>query len=170
MTWKLVLLRNHEFLKPLYAKKIEKRNKEFLESRIDEIDSGFDLFVPPSNTEDGNWYVGANTTLFIPLGIKLASYPNASSEISRPYTIHPRSSIWKNKPIRLANCTGIIDAGYRGELGIALDNIRNKPFKIEKGWRLVQACSNDLLPFKVKFVNELNETRRGEGGFGSTGQ
>jgi hypothetical protein len=70
MTWKLVLVRNHEFLKPLYAKKIEKRNKEFLESRIDEIDSGFDLFIPPSSTEDGNWYVGGNTTLFIPLGIK----------------------------------------------------------------------------------------------------
>ena len=170
MTWKLLITRNESFLRPLYKQKIEQREKEFMENRIDEIDSGFDLFIPPSGTENGNWYIGPNTTLFIPLGIKLVRYSSTGSFIAKPYKVHPRSSIWKGKPIRLANCTGIIDAGYRGELGIALDNIRNTPFVVEKGWRLVQACSPDLMPFKVEFTDKLNETKRGEGGFGSTGQ
>lgn len=170
MTWRLMIIRDHEFLKPLYEKNILKRKKEFMESRIDEIDSGFDLFIPPSKTTEGNWYIGGKTTLFIPLGIKLVRYDSPGAPLSKPYTVHPRSSIWKGKPVRLANCTGIIDAGYRGELGIALDNIRDTPFIIEKGWRLVQACRPDLIPFTVEFSQQLNETKRGEGGFGSTGQ
>jgi deoxyuridine 5'-triphosphate nucleotidohydrolase len=170
MTWKLLIIRNESFLRPLYEKKIKDREKDFIENRTDEIDSGFDLFIPPSETEDGNWYICPNTTLFIPLSIKLVRYSSEGSDITKPYKIHPRSSIWRGKPIRLSNCTGIIDAGYRGELGIALDNIRDTLFVVEKGWRLVQACSPDLMPFKVRFTDKLNETGRGESGFGSTGQ
>jgi dUTP pyrophosphatase len=170
MTWLLNIIKNEEFLRPLYKQKIERREEEFNNLGTQDIDSGFDLFVPPCpDTEDGNWKVPGNKTLFIPMGIKLVRYKDGH-EFSSPYIIHPRSSIWKNKPIRLANCAGIIDAGYRGELGIAFDNIGSNSFVVEKGWRLVQACEPNLEPFKVAFIDHLDDTVRGEGGFGSSGQ
>jgi deoxyuridine 5'-triphosphate nucleotidohydrolase len=170
MTWLLNIIKNEEFLRPLYKQKIEQRKEEFEYLGTQDIDSGFDLFVPPCpETEDGNWKVPGNKTLFIPMGIKLVRYKDGQ-EFSSPYIIHPRSSIWKNKPIRLANCAGIIDAGYRGELGIAFDNIGLYSFVVEKGWRLVQACEPNLEPFKVEFIDHLDDTVRGEGGFGSSGQ
>jgi dUTPase len=80
------------------------------------------------------------------MGIKLVKYAEGwgGDCVSFPYFIFPRSSIWK-KPLRLANSTGIIDSGYRGEIGVALDNIRDEPFVIEKGWRL----DNNLFKSKL---------------------
>ena len=74
----------------------------------------------------------------------------------------------------MANSVGIIDSGYRGNI---MAKVRNIPFnssddlnyKIEEGTRLFQICAPDLSPFKVRLVNELSTTSRGEGGFGSTG-
>jgi dUTP pyrophosphatase len=88
------------------------------------------------------------------------------------YYLYPRSSLSKT-PLRLANSVGIIDAGYRGNLIVALDHI-NRDYKneetytIENGTRLVQICSPSLESFDFKLVNELSETKRGAGGFGST--
>jgi dUTP pyrophosphatase len=171
--WKLLIIDDNEFLKNLYNNQISKTNEKFKNHLESELDSGFDLYIPEChNSSDGNWTVKGNSTIFIPLGIKLVRYLDNTDncKYSLPYMIHPRSSIWKNKPIRLANSTGIIDAGYRGELGVALDNIRPDDFTIEKGIRVVQACSPDLRPFSVTFTNSLNTTLRGENGFGSTGR
>ena len=172
MDWKLQLIRDHHFLGPLYDESIANRTRQFanFKNEIHQIDSGFDLFIPSClESNDSNWHIPGNSTCFIPLGIKLVRYSNESTGESRPFYIYPRSSIWK-KPVRLSNNTGIIDAGYRGELGIALDNIRSEPFVVERGWRLVQACSPGLMPFIVSYTDTLNNTVRGEGGFGSTGQ
>ena len=179
MAWRLLIIdENNHYLKGLYENQIKSNDEKWLKQKYYELDSGFDLFVPKCpDSEDGNWRVQGKSTIFISLGIKLVKFsgtwdPNVDEsklEYSMPYVVHPRSSIWK-KPLRLANSTGIIDAGYRGELGIALDNIKSEEFVIEKGWRLVQACSPDLSPFKVKITTSLNDTVRGEGGFGSTGQ
>ena len=79
-----------------------------------------------------------------------------------------RSSTIKS-PLRLANSIGIIDAGYRGNVIAAVDNISNEDYIIEKGTRLFQLCSPDLEPITYELVNSLNETSRGTGGFGSTG-
>lgn len=182
MAWRLLIIdENDTYLKSLYETQIHKNDEKWRNNKYYELDSGFDLFVPTCpDTEDGNWVVEAKKTIFIKMGIKLVKFDSmyllnddddceSKLEYSCPYMIHPRSSIWK-KPLRLANSTGIIDAGYRGELGVALDNISDNSFVIEKGWRLVQACNPDLSPFKVKITNSLNETIRGENGFGSTGQ
>lgn len=172
MTWKLLVINDDPYLKALYEKQIIDVKNQWASGKYYELDSGFDLYIPQCpDTEDGNWVIQPNTTKFIPLGIKLVKYGEGwgGGCVSFPYFIYPRSSIWK-KPLRLANSTGIIDAGYRGELGIALDNIRDEPFVIEKGWRLVQACNTNLSPFLVEFTDSLDETERGEGGFGSTGQ
>jgi dUTP pyrophosphatase len=85
----------------------------------------------------------------------------------------PRSSISK-MPLRLANSVGIIDAGYRGNLIAAVDNIdKATVYNVAPDTRLFQICSPDLSVFlKVEVVDVIpgGPTLRGEGGFGSTGK
>ena len=87
------------------------------------------------------------------------------------YFLYPRSSTGTKTPLRLANSIGIIDAGYRGNYIAAFDNIREPVFTVERLQRLVQICPPNLTyPMRVELVEELEETDRGAGGFGSTGK
>ena len=91
------------------------------------------------------------------------------------YSVH-RSSIAKT-PLRLSNNVGIIDSGYRGNLGAFVDNIHRSKgcdtsWTVEKHTRLFQICGPNLEPIEVEIVdseNDLGKTSRGTGGFGSTG-
>ena len=95
--------------------------------------------------------------------------PEAGEPISQPFYIYPRSSIGKT-PLRLANSVGIIDAQYRGNIIVQVDNISDDPYNIKKGQRLFQICSQDLTPFEnIKIVDSLLNTERGAKGLGSTG-
>jgi dUTP pyrophosphatase len=96
------------------------------------------------------------------------------------FYVHPRSSLSKT-PLRLANSTGIIDAGYRGHLIGMLDCLFNDPscdakfdYYAEAYTRLLQICGPNLMPIYVKIVNSVEElgpsTSRGDGAFGSTGK
>ena len=84
------------------------------------------------------------------------------------YYLYPRSSISKT-PLRLANSIGIIDSGYRGNIMAAVDNISDEPYQVQKGQRLFQICGRYLEPIELQLVEELSDTERGNGGFGSTG-
>ena len=64
---------------------------------------------------------------------------------------------------------GLIDSTYRGTLKVPLDNPTSSPYTIKKNTRMFQLADPNLVPFEVKRVKELDETARGEGGFGSTG-
>ena len=87
----------------------------------------------------------------------------------KAYYLFPRSSISKT-PLRMSNSIGLIDGGYRGEIMASCDNIKDFNFKIEKGQRLFQLVAVDSSPISYKVVDELSETTRGQGGFGSTGK
>ena len=119
-------------------------------------DAGIDLFV----TEDQTIQPGE--TARIHLGIACENAEN------KPYLLMPRSSISKT-PLRQCNSIGLIDAGYRGEIMAAVDNIKDKSFTLETGQRLFQLVAMDGSPIHFELVDELTETDRGEGGFGSTG-
>ena len=80
----------------------------------------------------------------------------------------PRSSISKT-PLRLCNSVGLIDAGYRGEIMAAVDNIKKEDYTIEYGARLFQIVAMDGSPLTFELVSELSKTKRGFDGFGSTG-
>jgi dUTP pyrophosphatase len=154
-----------EYLGPKYNIQLSEREESW-GSGYD--DSGFDLFIPYNkDTVDGTWVFPGNSTIRIPLGIKVI---RGSCEYGTfPYYIYVRSSISKT-PLRLANNQGIIDAGYRGELIIALDNISPIKWTLYPGTRLVQSCMPSLSPFNVSLVDkDFDDTERGEGGFGSTG-
>ena len=104
-----------------------------------------------------------------------ASYEGAMErEISHyepsPYYLYARSSVSK-RGIILVNSVGIIDSGYRGPLMAAFYNTKKEPVTIESGDRIVQICMPDLsYDFSVTLVDSLDETERGEGGLGSTGE
>lgn len=83
--------------------------------------------------------------------------------------IRPRSGLAAKKGITVLNAPGTIDADYRGEVGVILVNLSNQDFTISDGDRIAQMVIAKYEYTKWEEVNVLNETSRGEGGFGSTG-
>ena len=81
----------------------------------------------------------------------------------------PRSSMSKT-PLRCANSVGIIDADYRGELSIAYENVSCSDYMIFRGDRIAQLIIVPVAMVDVVEVDELTETERGAGGYGSTGK
>jgi len=138
-------------------------------------DSGFDLFIPQNHVSisEGNYLVGHNETKLIDLGIQCAAYHyvNFTSKVPapQPFCVYARSSIYKT-PFRLANNVGIIDSGYRGNLKAAFDNVTDGRAALTPYTRLLQICMPNLVPFQIEIVDELDNTSRGAGGFGSTGK
>ena len=140
-------------------------------------DSGFDIYTPK-----GRERINPGETRLVNLEIQCAAYKivcdgDTCQRIPSAFYMYPRSSIYKT-PLRLANNTGIIDSGYRGNLMGAFDNIRRPGSSHpDSTWsqelnmyrRMLQICMPDLSPFKVEIVETLEDTSRGAGGLGSTG-
>ena len=120
-------------------------------------DAGLDLFIIDALT------IAPGETVLI------KSHIACENTDGMPYLLMPRSSISKT-PLRQCNSVGLIDAGYRGEIMAAVDNIKEIPFTVEPGQRLFQLVSMDGGPISFEIVSELSTTDRGQGGFGSTGK
>ena len=99
----------------------------------------------------------------IPTGFKMALPRGFEAQI------RPRSGLALKKGITLPNSPGTIDADYRGEVGIILMNAGEETFTIERGDRIAQMVIAPVLQARWNEVESLDETARGEGGFGSTG-
>lgn len=84
--------------------------------------------------------------------------------------IIPRSSIGAKTPLRLSNSVGLIDSGYRGELGVLYDNIGDEPYVINAGDRIAQLLVMPSYRFQAKVVDVLADSDRGETGFGDSGK
>lgn len=83
--------------------------------------------------------------------------------------VRPRSGLALKKGITVLNSPGTVDADYRGEIGVILVNLSNEEFVIENGERIAQLVIAKHERAEWLEVNELSETSRGAGGFGSTG-
>jgi|TARA_B100000787_G_C16158821_1_gene280345 dUTP pyrophosphatase len=83
--------------------------------------------------------------------------------------IRPRSGLALKNGITVLNSPGTIDADYRGEIKIILINHSNNNFIVTNGMRIAQMVVTQFTRIELIEVNELSETDRGEGGFGSTG-
>jgi dUTP pyrophosphatase len=104
------------------------------------------------------------TRALIPTGIKI--------EIPFGYAgfIQPRSGLAINKGIGILNSPGLIDSGFRGEINVILINLDdNNLFEIKKGDKICQLVIQKVENVVISIVDELNESDRGSGGFGSTG-
>ena len=119
-------------------------------------DAGLDLFI----MED--LIIPAGKTMALKLQISCAT------ATGQPYYLIPRSSISKT-PLRMSNSIGLIDGGYRGEIIAMVDNIKTVDYTVTAGDRLFQLVAMDGAPITFELVEELGDTSRGSGGFGSTG-
>jgi dUTP pyrophosphatase len=84
--------------------------------------------------------------------------------------IRPRSGLAFKHGITVLNTPGTIDSDYRGEIKVLLINHSNEEFEIKKGDRIAQAVVAPVIQAEIVEVEELSDTTRGEGGFGSTGK
>jgi dUTP pyrophosphatase len=99
----------------------------------------------------------------IPTGLRIALPEGFELQV------RPRSGLALKHGITLPNSPGTIDEDYRGELGVIVLNAGTEPFTVERGARIAQAVVAPVVRASWLEVPALPETRRGEGGFGSTG-
>ena len=121
--------------------------------------SGMDLAA----NIDANINIDPGKTAVIPTGLAL-SIPKGF-EIQ----IRPRSGLAAKQKISVLNTPGTIDADYRGEIKVILINLGQDSFRVEKGLRIAQMVVCPIVQAQLKEVDDLSETDRGKGGFGSTG-
>lgn len=100
----------------------------------------------------------------VPTGLYIALPAGTEAQI------RPRSGLALKKGITVLNSPGTIDADYRGEIGIILINLSQEPFVIQDGERIAQMVIARYEQARWKPVDFLEETERGEGGFGHSGQ
>lgn len=84
--------------------------------------------------------------------------------------VFPRSGWATKKGLTLANCVGVIDEDYRGTIGVALHNQSNTQQVVRHNDRVAQMAIIPFIKCEFDIVDELDDTERGEGGFGSTGE
>lgn len=83
--------------------------------------------------------------------------------------IFPRSGLATKYGIQLQNCVGVIDSDYRGEVKVAMLNAGRSPFRVDPGMRIAQMIIMPIQTVELEVSEELSDTERGTGGFGSTG-
>lgn len=100
----------------------------------------------------------------IPTGLFIALPEGTEAQV------RPRSGLAAKHGISVLNAPGTIDADYRGEVGVILVNLSNLPFTVNPGERVAQMVIARYEKIDWEEVEVLDETARGEGGFGSTGR
>ena len=103
------------------------------------------------------------STAIIPTGLAVSIPKNFEIQI------RPRSGLAAKNQISVLNTPGTIDADYRGELKVILINLGAKSFLVENGARIAQMVLCPVVKANLKEVKTLEDTKRGSGGFGSTG-
>ena len=121
--------------------------------------AGYDLFVDT----DKEIQIAPHQTAMLPTGLAM--------EIPEGYFggIFARSGLSSKEGLRPANCVGVVDADYRGEIGVILINLSNEAQTIEPGERICQMVIARHEQPKLIEVEVLGETERGAGGFGHSG-
>ncbi|USG61349.1 dUTP diphosphatase [Sneathiella marina] len=112
---------------------------------------------------DGTVEIPPGGRALVPTGLKIALPEGFEAQI------RPRSGLALKNGITLPNSPGTIDADYRGELGIILLNTGEETFNIKRGDRIAQMIVSPVIQAGWHEMENLGETARGEGGFGSTG-
>ena len=144
-------------------------------TKAHDTDAGFDLYAYCPDATFYSWESGCqlnvkgvkvrpNETYKFHTGIKMA--------IPDGYWggIYARSGLATNCGLRPANCVGVIDSSYRGEIIVAIHNDSNETQLVHNGDRIAQLVIQKVEPTVFEEVSELDETSRGESGFGGSGK
>lgn len=124
--------------------------------------AGYDLYAAPTEWEELT--IPPHSTTKVETGIAVA--------IPDGYfgAIYARSGLATKQGLRPANCVGVIDSDYRGEVVVALHNDTNSDKVYHRGDRIAQLIIQKYAPVEWNVVDELSDTDRGDGGFGHTGK
>ena len=147
---------------------------EQLKIKIKKIFGAEDLPLPSYQTEhsagmdllaavDGELVVPSGKWALVPTGISI------ELPVGYEAQVRPRSGLAAKHGISLVNAPGTVDADYRGEIKVILINFGEEPFIIKRGDRIAQMVINEVVRAELVHVEELNGTKRGDGGFGHTG-
>ena len=112
---------------------------------------------------DSNFIINSNETKLITTGIALQINKGWEAQI------RPRSGLSYKHGLLILNSPGTIDSGYRGEIKIVIKNAMSDAFKINKGTRIAQIAIRQVPNITFLEKDSLDDTKRGDGGFGSTG-
>lgn len=133
--------------------------------------SGIDLLIPKQHIIEPTYLSESGCGTKIPLGIYCEMISPQNRNVA--FDIRSRSSMGLRTPFRLSNSQGLIDAGYRGELCIIVDNVSCKVQTIETQSKLVQislgSLEHNITVKVVDYFEDLSVSRRGNNGFGSSG-
>ena len=124
-----------------------------------ESSSGMDLLAAISETIT----IKAGERKLVPAGISIALSKGFEAQI------RPRSGLALKNGITVLNTPGTVDCDYRGEICVILINHSDQDFTITRGMRIAQMVIAAYQKVEIKEVDDLDETKRGSGGFGSTG-
>ena len=131
-----------------------------LPSYATELSAGMDLRA----SLDAPITLGPLERALVPTGLYIALPPGFEAQV------RPRSGLAAKHGITVLNTPGTIDADYRGEVKVILVNLSDTPFEIVPGERIAQMVVAKCEKVEWEEVDSLDETVRGEGGFGSTGK
>lgn len=138
--------------------KIKVLDKNCIPKKAHSIDAGFDV---KARTE---FVIPPKETVMIPTGLCV------EIPVGMVGLLFPRSSISKT-PLRMCNSVGVIDSGFTGEIKVPLQNTHhNLMVSVNQYERIAQLVILPLADISLEIVDELDDTERGEGGFGSTGR
>ena len=143
----------------IHVKYKKLRETAVVPSYQSELAAGMDLYSANENIIT----IEVGEIAMIPLGFAMALPDNYEAQV------RPRSGIASKFGVTLPNAPGTIDADYRGECCVPLINHGSEPFTVEPNMRIAQMIIAPVVQAKFEIVEELDETVRGAGGFGSTG-
>lgn len=141
------------------VKRLENSNGLELPNYATEGAAAMDLLA--ANYDD--IIISAGGTALVPTGLCI-ELPSMYE-----FQVRPRSGLALKNSVTVLNSPGTVDADYRGEIGIILINHSNKDFIVERGMRIAQGLIQPVFHANLIEVDELSDTERGSGGFGSTG-
>jgi dUTP pyrophosphatase len=121
--------------------------------------AGFDLRA----AVDGEVVLRPGERLLVPTGIVLEIPPGWEGQV------RPRSGLALRHGIGIVNAPGTIDSDYRGEVGVILVNLGEAPWSVSRGDRIAQLVISRVEPVEWEEAGSLEDSGRGDGGFGSTG-
>ena len=121
-------------------------------------DSGMDVYSIE------NYSLSPGSRILVQTGLKV--------EFSEGYEIQvrPKSGLALKSGITVLNTPGTVDSGYRGEIGVILINHSRETYSVKKGDKVAQIVLAPVVKMIIKEIENLSDTSRGEGGFGSTGK
>jgi dUTP pyrophosphatase len=144
-----------------------------MEIRIEMIDSDPEFKAPRrAHPHDGavdlssreDFVLEPGERRIVPTGVKVAV------PVGYGGFVVPRSGLAAKHGISVVNAPGLVDAGYRGEVKVILVNLGQEPVEFLRGERIAQLAFIPVLTWDLVVVDELDETARGDGGFGSSGR